>query len=98
MPAVQQRMNWSDKVIEWGPEDHPSIMSNPGNYALVVDAIVAAPLFSRKFTRPLIDGGSAINIRYQDTMIKLGISESELEPNRTIFHGIVPGLLFTPLG
>jgi hypothetical protein len=98
MPAVQQRMIWSDNVIEWGPEDHPSVMPNPGNYALVVDAIVSAPLYSCKFTRTLIDGGSAINILYRDTMIKLGISESELEPSQTVFHGIVPGLSCTPLG
>src|ERR1041384_1964397 len=97
MPAVQQRMNRSDNVIEWGLEDHPSVMPNPGNYALVLDAIVAAPLFSCKFTRTLIDGGSAINILYRDTMIKLGISESELEPSRTVFHGIVPGLSCPPL-
>ena len=98
MPAVRQRMNWSESVITWGPEDHPSVMPNPGSYALVVDAIVSAPLFSCKFTRTLIDGGSAINILYRDTMIKLGISESELEPSRTVFHGIVPGLSCTPLG
>src|SRR4051812_15148659 len=54
------------------------------------DAILAAPLHSCKITRTLIDGGSAINILYRDTLIKLGISESELEPSRTIFHGIVP--------
>src|ERR1041384_5978201 len=73
-------------------------MPNPGSYALVVDAIVSAPLFSCKFTRTLIDGGSTINILYRDTLIKLGINESELEPNRTIFHGIVPGLSCTALG
>ena len=63
----------------------------------MVDAIVAAPLYSCKFTRTLIDGGSAINILYRDTMTNLGISESELEPSQTIFHGIVPGLSCTPL-
>src|SRR4051812_30775237 len=31
-------------------------------------------------------------------MIKLGISENKLEPSRTTFHGIVPGLSCTPLG
>ena len=31
-------------------------------------------------------------------MIKLGISESELQPSRTTFHYIVPGLSCTPLG
>src|SRR3954469_20859478 len=92
MPAVQQRMSWSDNVIEWGPEDHPSVMPNPGNYALMVDAIVAAPLYSCKFTRTLIDGGSAINILYRDTMVKLGISESELEPSsaRPVMHSPWP--------
>src|SRR3954471_23365297 len=98
MPTVPQWMNWSDNVIAWGPEDHPSVMPNPGSYSLVVDAIIEAPLYSCKFTRTLIDGGSAINILYRDTMIKLDISESELEPSRTIFHGIVPGLSCTPLG
>ena len=60
-------------------------MPNLGDYALVVDAIVATPLYSCKFTRTLIDGGSAINILYRDTMIKLGISESELEPAELFF-------------
>lgn len=59
---------------------------------------VIAPLYSCKFTRTLIDGGSAINILYREKMIKLGISESELEPSRTVFHGIVSGLSCTPLG
>src|SRR3954470_24737262 len=98
MPTVPQLMSWSDNVIAWGPENHPSVMPNPGSYALVVDAIVAAPLYSCKFTRNLIDGGSVINIMYRDTMVKLDISESELEPSRTVFHGIVPGLSCTPLG
>src|ERR1041385_6374672 len=85
MPAISQRMDWSDNVIAWGPEDHPSVMPNPGSYALVVDAILEAPLYSCKFTRTLIDGGIAINILYRYTMIKLDISESELEPSRTVF-------------
>src|SRR4051812_9170907 len=49
MPAVPQRMNWSNNIIAWGPEDHPSVMPNPGSYALVMDVIVAAPLYSCKF-------------------------------------------------
>ena len=81
-----------------GPRGPPERDAEPGSYALVVDAIVASPLYSCKFTRTLIDGGSAINILYRDTMIKLGVSESELEPSRTVFHGIVLGLSCTPLG
>src|SRR3954466_1796428 len=43
MPAISQRLNWSDNAIKWGPEDHPSAMPNPGSYMLVVDAILATP-------------------------------------------------------
>ena len=98
MPAIPQYMHWSGSLITWGREDHPGLMPNPGSYALVVDAMVAASKFSCLFTRTLIDGGSTINILYRETMVKLGISESDLQPSRTTFHGIVPGLSCTPLG
>src|SRR3954466_4456527 len=98
MPAVPQYMHWSDCDISWGRKDHPSIFPNPGNYPLVVDALVAGPKFSCKFSRVLIDGGSTINILYRDTMVKLGLSERDLERSRTTFHGIVLGLSCTPLG
>ena len=91
-------MHWSDNTITWGREDHPGLMPNPGSYSLVVDSIIAAPQYSCKFTRTLIDGGNNINIQYRETMIKLGISEADLQPSRTTFHGIVPGLSCTPLG
>ena len=91
-------MHWSDNTIIWGREDHPGLMPNPGSYTLVVDSIVAAPRYSCRFTRTLIDGGSSINILYRETMVKLGISESELQPSQTTFHSIVPGLFCTPLG
>src|SRR4051812_48258801 len=98
MPAVPQYMHWSDCDISWSRKDHPSILPNPGNYPLVVDAMVAGPKLSCKFSRVLIDGGSTINILYRDTMVKLGLSERDLERSRMTFHGIVPGLSCTPLG
>src|SRR3954466_4888973 len=98
MPAIPQYMHWSDCDISWGRKDHPSILPNPGNYPLVVDALVACPKFSCKFSRVLIDGGSTINILYRDTLIKLGLTERDLERSRMTFHGIVPGLSCTPMG
>src|SRR3954465_2855768 len=98
MPAVPQYMHWSDSDISWSRRDHPRIFPNPGNYPLVVDALVVGPKFSCKLSRVIIDGGSTINILYRDTMIKLGLSERDLERSRTTFHGIVPGLSCTPLG
>ena len=97
MPLIPQYMHWSDCDISWGRADHPSILPNPGNYPLVVDALFAGPKFSCKFSRVLIDGGSTINILHKDTLVKLGLTERDLERSRTTFHGIVPGLSCTPM-
>src|SRR3954466_9102705 len=97
MPPTPQYMHWSYANIYWGREDHPSIMPNPGTYPLVVDALVAAPKFACLFSRVLIDGGSTINILYRDTLVKLGLTEKDLERSRTTFHGIVLGLSCTPM-
>jgi hypothetical protein len=35
---------------------------------------------------------------YRDTMQKLGIKENMLEPSKTTFHGIVPGLSCVQMG
>src|ERR1041384_5774544 len=98
MPPTPQYMQWSDCNISWGREDHPSIMPNLGTYPLVVNALFEGPKFSCKFSRVLIDGGSRINIMYRETLVKLGLTERDLEHSRTTFHGIVPGLSCTPLG
>src|SRR4051812_9313596 len=97
MPAIPQYMQWSDCSISWSRVDHPSIMPNPGTYPLVVDALVAGPKFSCKFSRVLVDGGTTINILYRDTLVMLGLTEKDLDRSRTTFHGIVPGLYCTPM-
>src|ERR1041384_1052991 len=73
-------------------------MPNPGTYPLVVDALFAGPRFACLFSQVLIDGGSTIKIMYRDTLVKLGLTEKDLERSRTMFHGIVPGLSCTPMG
>ena len=91
-------MHWSEKPINWSRADHPEVMLNPGSYALVLDATFATERLVARFSRVLIDGGSSINILYPDTMEKLGIKQRQLQPSRTIFHGIVPGLSCSPIG
>ncbi|KAI5021635.1 hypothetical protein ZWY2020_058365 [Hordeum vulgare] len=73
-------------------------MPTPGGYALVLDPTFVSQRSTCRFTRVLVDGGNNINILYHDTMQKLGILESEVEPTRTVFHGIVPGLSCSPIG
>ena len=90
-------MNWSEQPITWGREDHPEVMPTPGGYALVLDPTFISEKLTCHFSRCLIDGGSSINILYRDTMEKLGIRESQLQPSQTVFHGIVPGHSCSPM-
>lgn len=64
----------------------------------MLDLTFIEPDINVKFTRVLVDGGSSINIMYQDTMHKMGITENMLEPSRTTFHGIMPGVSCAPMG
>ena len=43
-------------------------------------------------TRVLMDGGSSLNLLYQDTMQKMGIDPSRIKPTRTTFKGVIPGV------
>ena len=84
VPAKTDFMHWSDRPITWTREDHPAAMPSPGGYALVLNPIIVAR--------------SSTNILYRDTMTKLGLKAEDLEPTRTIFHDIVPGLSCSPIG
>ena len=97
VPAKPEFMHWSDRPITWTREDHPAVMPSPGGYALILNPTIVARR-TCKFSRVLIDGGSSINILYRDTMTKLGLKAEDLEPTRTVFHGIVPGLSCSPIG
>jgi hypothetical protein len=63
-----------------------------------MDPTFVGPANNVRFSKVLIDNGSSINIMYRDTMQKLGIKENMLEPRKTTFHGIVPGLSCAPMG
>jgi hypothetical protein len=98
MSAVPKLMRWSDQAVGWDRADHPKIMPNPRGYALVMDPTFVGPANNVRFSKVLINNGSSINIMYRDTMQKLGIKDNMLEPSRTTFHGIVPGLSYAPMG
>ena len=98
MPAIPKYLHWSEQEITWSRRDHPRVMPTPGGYALVVDPTFFGPTLNIRFTRVLIDNGSAINIMYRDTMVKMGISANMLQPSSMTFHGIVPGVSCAPMG
>ena len=39
-----------------------------------------------------MDGGSSLNLLYQDTVRKMGIDLSKIKPTKTTFKGVIPGL------
>ena len=38
-----------------------------------------------------MDGGSSINILYYDSFCRMNLTDKDLKPSTTIFHGVVPG-------
>ena len=42
-------------------------------------------------TRVLMDGGSNLNLIYQDTVRKIGIDPSRISQSNTTFKGVIPG-------
>ena len=43
-------------------------------------------------TRVLLDGGSSLNLLYQDTVRKMGIDPSRIKPTKMTFKGVIPGV------
>ena len=43
------------------------------------------------FTRVLMDGGSSLNMIYQDTVRKMGIDPTKISHSNTTFKGVTPG-------
>ena len=39
-----------------------------------------------------MDGGSSLNLLYQDTVRKMGINPSRIKPMKTTFKGVIPGI------
>ena len=43
-------------------------------------------------TRVLMDGGSSLNLLYQDTVREMGIDPLRIKPTKTTFKGVIPGV------
>jgi hypothetical protein len=86
-------LDWSGDAITFSREDHPNRIPNPGQYQLVVDAVIDNSWFSKV----LMDGGSSLNILYAHTLRLMGIGLDQLRPSTTPFHGIAPGKRVQPL-
>ena len=62
--VVPSFLSWSESSITFDQRDHPSHITRPGCYPLIVDPIVR----KKRLTKVLMDGGSGLNILYIDTL------------------------------
>lgn len=89
MEPVAPKFNpWSSCPITFDRMGHPTSIRHGGSAALVLDPIING----FHLTRVLMDGGSSLNLLYQDTMSKMGIDPSRIKPTKTTFKGVIPGV------
>ena len=68
MEPVAPKFNpWSSCPITFDRRDHPTSIHHGGSAALVLDPIIDG----LHLTRVLMDGGTSLNLLYQDTVRKM---------------------------
>ena len=85
-PVIPKFNPWSSPITFYR-RDHPTSIRHGGSVALVLDPIIDG----FHLTRVLMDGGSSLNLLYQDTLHKMGMDPSRIKPTTT-FKGVIPGV------
>ena len=80
--------DWMSKPITFDHLDYSRSIRNAGWTALILDPIIDG----LQFTQVLMDGGSDINLLYQDTIRRMGIDPTKIRHSNTSFKGVTPGL------
>ena len=89
MEPVAPKFNpWSSCPTTFDRRDHLTSIRHGVSAALVLDPIIDG----FHLTRVLMDGGSSLNLLYQDTVHKMGINPSRIKPTKTSFKGVIPGV------
>ena len=80
MEPVTSKFNpWSSCLITFNHRDLTTSNRHGGSAVLVLDPIIDG----FHLTRVLMDGGSSLNLLYQDTVRKMGIDPSRIKPTWT---------------
>ena len=73
--------------VTFDHQDYSGSIRNAGWTALILDPIIDG----LQFTEVLMDGGSDLNLLYQDTIRKMGIDPTKIRHSNTSFQGVMPG-------
>ena len=77
---------WNDTAITFNASDEPQFQTIRAPAALVLSPIVDGFWL----TKVLMDGGSGLNLIYEETLNKMEIDKSRIEQSGTTFRGIIP--------
>src|SRR3954464_6369268 len=77
---------WSNTAITFDASDEPKIQAARAPAALVLSPIVD----SCRLAKVLMDGGSGLNLIYEETLQKMEIDWNRIERSSTTFRGIIP--------
>ena len=77
---------WSDTAITFNASDEPKFRTARAPAALVLSPIVDG----FRLTKVLMDGGSGLNLIYEETLQKMEIDWNRIEQSSTTFTGIIP--------
>lgn len=80
-PITAEFCHWSSQPITFDHRDYSASIRRAGWAALVLDPIIDG----YHFTRVLMDGGSSLNLIYQDTVHKMGIVPTKISHSNTTF-------------
>lgn len=87
-PVTPKFKPWSACPITFDRRDHPTSIRHGGSATLVLNPVIDG----YHLTRVLMDGGSSLNLKYQDTVRKMGIDPSRISQSNTTFKGVIPGI------
>ena len=77
---------WNDTAITFNAGDEPKYRTVRAPAALVLSPIMDG----FRLTKDLMDGGSGLNLIYEDTLQKMEIDKSRIKQSNTTFRGIIP--------
>ena len=77
---------WSDTAITFNASDKPKFRTARAPAALVLSPIVDG----FRLTKVLMDGGSGLNLIYEETLQKMEVDWNRIEQSSTTFKGIIP--------
>ena len=86
-PISAEFCHWSSQPITFDHRDYSASIRRAGWAALILDPIID----EYHFTRVLMDGGSSLNLIYQDTVRYMGIDPAKISHSNTTFKGLTPG-------